>query len=301
MTRKSPRRRTIACQDCLCVVENASPVQKYCKQCSAARHVETKRRWRSKNGRPDQTPEQKARSNAKKRADRDGLIERGARLSVENARGMSWYADSEPNPHSGFRVAVPFDYCMSKNGLWSNNKKGHVFIRKEMRSARDVISLAVKSAMNRDGWRLYTGKVWIDLLVQKPNHRGDAINVLDLICDAVKDAIGIDDRWFSIRRLDWEIVKRDPRIYIGVSQEITEDHRVCSCCGAARPLAMFAGSRRECAICIKVDSFTKEQTKDMERRARIRESASPSRTYKLESDDPGVIVEVSEMEAAHDS
>lgn len=231
------------------VVPDAAPVQRYCPSCSAERDRERKRRSAKKAGKRILTPEQRASAKAKQKTDRDGLLARGASLSVEARRGPTWYADSEPCVHKLLRVAVPFDYSLSKNSLWSNTAKGHVFMRAEIKAARRAIALCIKSTAKRTGFKVFTGKVWIDLLVQKPDHRGDAVNVLDMVCDAAKDALGVDDRWFSVRRLDWEIVKVDPLIYIGISQEITEDHRVCSCCGGQWPLGMFKGERRECANC----------------------------------------------------
>jgi hypothetical protein len=74
-------------------------------------------------------------------------------------------------------------------------------------------------------------KLWIDLFVQKPDARGDAVNLVDLVCDALKKAAGVDDRWFSIRHLDWEIVKVNPQIFVGLGQEEVSDVQACSCCG----------------------------------------------------------------------
>lgn len=99
-------------------------------------------------------------------------------------------------------------------------------------------------------------KVWIDILVQKPDHRGDAVNVIDLVCDALKDALPVDDRWFCIRRLDWEIAKENPRLFIGIGQASDQDCQICSYCGQIKELEAFNRSRsrplgvgRECKDC----------------------------------------------------
>ena len=110
-------------------------------------------------------------------------------------------------------------------------------------------------------------KVWIDILVQKPNHKGDAVNVVDLVCDAVKDAIDrVDDRWFCIRRLDWQIVKGDPRLFVGVGQDSDEDCQVCSYCGQIKPLPEFNAARnqplgvgRECKACRRAGRLLAKQ------------------------------------------
>jgi hypothetical protein len=108
--------------------------------------------------------------------------------------------------------------------------------------------MKLKNAM-RGGESFYRGKVWLDILVQKPNNRGDAVNLLDSICDVVKEAIGIDDRYFSIRRLDWEIVKKDPLIYIGIGQEISEHHFCCTYCGRMVPESEKSAHKRTCKNC----------------------------------------------------
>jgi hypothetical protein len=57
------------------------------------------------------------------------------------------------------------------------------------------------------------------------------VNVVDLVCDAVKDATGLDDRWYSIRCVDWQIVKVDPMLFVGLGQEDVGDAQACSTCG----------------------------------------------------------------------
>ena len=85
----------------------------------------------------------------------------------------------------------------------------------------------------------YQNKIWLDILVQKPDHRGDAVNVVDLVCDGIKRGIGVDDRWFCIRRLDWQIEKHDPLLLIGIRQKATENCLVCPHCGAIKPFSEF--------------------------------------------------------------
>jgi hypothetical protein len=79
----------------------------------------------------------------------------------------------------------------------------------------------------------------VSIFVQKTNHRGDAINVIDLVCDAIKDAVGLDDRWYSLSSVDWEIVKANPRIFISIGQDSDEDCQVCSHCGDIKALSAF--------------------------------------------------------------
>lgn len=172
-------------------------------------------------------------------------------IVVDRAR-MAW----------SLRIRVPFSYALSKNAVWSMAQGGgHVFMRKKASQARSVVRDTLASALSESGIAPVEAKVFIDIFVQKPNHKGDAINVIDSVCDGIKDALGVDDRWFSIRGLDWEVVKTDPMIIIGVGQEAREHHRVCSACGRIMPLDAFGkrsgmrlGSSRECLECRRLAS-----------------------------------------------
>src|SRR6185369_15395721 len=152
-------------------------------------------------------------------------------------------------------VAIPFSYAASKNHIYGMTRRGHKYLRKEAVAFQQELEFKIKAAL-RDT-KVAHNKVWIDILVQKSNHRGDAVNVLDLVCDAAKRAVGVDDRWFSIRRLDWQITKTDPKIFVGVSQDSDIDCQVCSYCGRILPLDSFCKDRdaklgvsRECKECL---------------------------------------------------
>lgn len=154
----------------------------------------------------------------------------------------------DPGPDSGLpaariqRAVVPYSGAYSKNVMYGVRGKARLrwrpFIREESREKMRALILLLKP---REQWP--QRKTYIDIHVQKPHHKGDAINVLDLICDAVKRAIGIDDRWFAIRRLDWEIVKDNPTIHVQVIQYGDEVQKVCSGCGRIRDLSMFAARK----------------------------------------------------------
>lgn len=172
-------------------------------------------------------------------------------LLVDN---IAWNAAEPIECHWLARVAVPFTYAASKNHLYTLRHAGHIALRREGRAKRQEITLALRHALH--GRRVAHNKVWIDILVQKPNHRGDAVNVIDLVCDAIKDAIPVDDRWFCIRRLDWEIAKVAPKLFVGIGQDSLADCQVCSYCGQIRPLHQFnkhsgghLGVGRECKDC----------------------------------------------------
>lgn len=180
--------------------------------------------------------------------------EAGLAINTQMTRGIS---DLTPDPELLWygRVAVPFSYAASKNHIYTMTRRGHVSLRKEVRTKRAAITAAVRGVLA--GHRVAHNKVWIDLFIQKPNHKGDAINVVDMVCDAIKDAIPVDDRWFSIRRLDWEIAKVNPQMFIGIGQDTTTDCQVCSHCGRVLPFEAFGrrrssrlGIARACKRCL---------------------------------------------------
>ncbi len=168
---------------------------------------------------------------------------RGLKISQAGSRSLAdWYYD--PKLAWLVRFSLPFSWAASKNSIYGrmSDIKKRTFIRAESRNYRDAITLLTKQAMK--GVDLKHDKLWLDIFVEKPNQRGDAVNVIDLVCDAIKRAIPIDDRWYSIRRLDWEINKNNPHLFIGLSQEEgAVDSKACSYCGQIKPLTAFTFAR----------------------------------------------------------
>lgn len=241
----------LICEACHTPCVRTGPTQRYCEPCSAAKDRERKRDF-ARTHPPDRQLTLEAQ-----RERQSERVEQGAERSLGNRIGIGWMADSDPDIARLVRVSMPFSYEMSKNAIWSvANKQGHVYARRQSNARRRELAQRVLLA-SRDGeW--FEGKVWIDILVEKPDARGDAINVIDLVCDALKDVLGVDDRWYSIRRLDWAIVKRDPMLYVGIGQEVTEHHRICSHCGSCLPLREFTKNRsmprgygRVCRTCAR--------------------------------------------------
>lgn len=238
------------CGGCGLPCPRNSVAQRYCHGCSTERDKARKREWSARNQKPRPVVQRKAH------------VARAAAAATEFARLVAPAADiTKPIEHHRdmvwtVRVRFPFSYAMSKNAVWSMaGGGGHVFHRKNARSQRDALTLQIRRALGKI--KPVEAKVYLDILVQKSNHRGDAINVVDLVCDAVKDAIGVDDRWFCIRGLDWEISKADPVVIVGISQRDTEHMRPCSSCGRIQPLSAYRpnkhtrmGITRDCKDCL---------------------------------------------------
>lgn len=231
----------MTCLKCGKSIERRSAVQKYCTECSCSADRERKRKWAKDN------PQILTKEEVKRNSDleRSKNVLRGLQNNKPTVHNVAVY--NSVNLQWLVKVSVPFSYSASKNHIWSYAGRGHVFKRQESRAMEDEIILLLKNALR--GKKVFKNKVWLDIYVQKPNHRGDAINVVDLVADAVKKAIEIDDRWFSIRRVDWQIVKENPRMFIGVGQEDAWDAQICSYCGRILPLERFGKSKRECKEC----------------------------------------------------
>lgn len=231
--------RLIVCQDCGIQTERRGPTQKYCPRCSEKRDMLRKRRWASEH-----TPSVRQKACNLKHAKRRTELAReaGAKTNQEAKQSIAWYDPDGPELLWQVRVAIPFSYAASKNHIYALRRAGHVALRRESRAIRNEIVHAIRNSLRQR--RVAHNKLWIDILVQKPNHRGDAVNVIDLVCDALTSAVGVDDRWFCIRRLDWEIVKENPTLFIGVGQDSDLDCQVCSYCGQIKELKEFNANKR---------------------------------------------------------
>ncbi len=241
----------IICAECGKAALRTGPVQKYCRPCSEKRDLIRKGLWVKENPQKPREPESVLESKRRRRAKATAV---GKAASVGESRGITWFESGPPDLAWLVRVSVPFTYRISKNALFGTTRRGHVYLREEARAARESVVWAIRRAM-RDQ-RVVNHKLWIDILVQKPNHKGDAVNVLDSVCDGIKKAIPLDDRWYCIRRVDWQIVKENPRLFIGIGQESAVDSQACSVCGRILAFGLFGknaankhGVGRECLEC----------------------------------------------------
>lgn len=178
-------------------------------------------------------------------------------VSLDQSSSMVDALSRKPNLIWAVLLETPFSLDGSKNRRWSNNRKGHVYLTKSVRSYSDALALQVKNAVRN--MNIVQAKVWISIFVQKPDHRSDAINFVDTICDAIKVAIDLDDRWFSLDRVDWEVCKLDPKIYIKIGQESDSGMICCSYCGGIKTFDHFTKNRssktgygRVCRDCRKL-------------------------------------------------
>ena len=195
--------------------------------------------------------------------------------SVANSTRSVIDAFWRDRPNYIWAVYLSTDYSLnsSKNRRWSNTGTGSVFLSRGVRDYQNELIGRVRNAVKAE--TVKHTKLWVSIYVQKPNHRSDAINVIDTICDAIKKAIDLDDRWFCIDRLDWEITKKDPKIFIKIGQEDHLDRIACSHCGRILGLEFFNkggskfGVNRSCRDCSKEIDASRRAAKKAKKAAAV--------------------------------
>lgn len=253
------------CKVCKKETERKSPSQLYCPDCSAIKDNERKLKyWRSEKGQARAKKwQQDYTKNKEGKKARSRCIEKGRKINKKTRNKIYDWMIRDVDIIKLLRLSYPFDSNFSKNAIWGLGKRGgHVYIRKEVNALKEQIAWDIKNSEME--W--VHDKVWLDIYVQKPNPRFDAVNVIDTICDAVKIGMDIDDKWFSIRRLDWQVIKEDPRIYIGIGQEGDVEKQICSYCGRILKEDYFGKNRslkrgigRECKDCRKYRAMNKKK------------------------------------------
>lgn len=155
------------------------------------------------------------------RADMRRLAQR-----IQKPRPMARRVPRRPRPDDPcartVSATVPYTaQAWSKNRAWCHRRDGRVYLATPARQARAALAQALSLDCAQRGclppWP--ARKTWLGLVVALPTQRGDAINVLDGVADAVQRAIRVNDAHFAVRCLDWTIDPADPRIEITVSQE----------------------------------------------------------------------------------
>lgn len=251
MTANRDAATTIICKLCGGNATRTGTVQKYCRPCSAEKSRERGRIWARDNPPKVHRDLQRVWSDKKAR-----LEATGAAISIAEASTIG-SVGRVPEYAWMVRFSVPYSLDSSKNRIWSL-RGHHLALREQAKAYRAAVEAATRRALRDQP--VVKNKVWLSFFVQKQNHRSDAINVVDVLADAIKNAVRVDDRWFCIDRVDWEIVKSDQaKIFITIAQESTDPARVCSYCGRVLALDRFRidrnrsdGLRRECFDCAPV-------------------------------------------------
>ena len=115
-------------------------------------------------------------------------------------------------------ITVPWTASLSKNAQW-RHRGTRVYTTDAAETAREAVGWQLRAALQ--GRRFQPrAKIWLEFFVRRNTLKGDPINVVDAMADAVKGAVGIDDNVFAIARLDWELVPdADPSVTLAIWQE----------------------------------------------------------------------------------
>lgn len=143
-------------------------------------------------------------------------------------------------PQYEWFVTYHVDYSghVSKNSRFNFSKlMSGPMVTRAAKSYQAYVALATKRAL-ADA-KIVQNKIWISLFVQKPDHRSDAINVIDTICDGIRDGLPIDDKWFCIDQVNWSVVKNNNGIIIRIGQTTRDPVIVCTHCGEDKPFDQF--------------------------------------------------------------
>lgn len=137
-------------------------------------------------------------------------------------------------------------YPVSDWSSWSKNRvnrvyNGRVVPARGARTTRDTLAHLVRGATR--GVTVAHNRLWLMVHVAKPSHRADAVNVLDMVSDAVQDATGLDDRWYQAV-VTWSLYPLVPHVVLLLGQESAQDVLACGRCGRELPPASFTKSRR---------------------------------------------------------
>ena len=115
------------------------------------------------------------------------------------------------------KIEIPYMITLSKNQSHRNIAINKRVPTKAYTKALKAIAILIKGQMNKSKVSFTEGKVWLNIMIYRPNMRGDPANFIDALCDGVKGALGVDDRYYSVN-LDWVLDKDNPRITIEVRQ-----------------------------------------------------------------------------------
>ena len=122
-------------------------------------------------------------------------------------------------------TTLPYDSYLSKNRSIKINKQGLIYKDPKHKKIQEDIYWILKGLTHKNGYSKCPTdghKILLKIHFYKPRVNCDAVNILYGLCDAIKKAIDVDDKWFSIHGLDWSIDKKNPRIDLMIGYDIKE-------------------------------------------------------------------------------
>lgn len=119
-------------------------------------------------------------------------------------------------------VSCTYSSALSKNARLAKSFRGRIYIKPEAKAAEAVLHGELTQGLQ--GVKLYTNRIYLDLMIHKPRNTVDAINFLDAVADVLKKVIGVDDKWYSVKCIDWTLSKDDPKIVVKLYQPERRHH-----------------------------------------------------------------------------
>lgn len=241
----------IVCEKCGKPDDKRGAQQKFCRECSPGHQKQRKLQWQRTH------PREPATERQKRCADRAAFIQKfGEEQSVKLSKGFALLPDRSGSARA-FQFQFPFVGHISKNAIVNIGMmtgKPFIFVREDVNKLKEAISIITSAKVGSVLWPV--SKTWIDVVVQKPNNRCDAINVVDTLCDGIKNGLGVDDKWFAIGRLDWELVFSNPSVFVQVSTDAIRAQKSCSTCGQIKYLdegfrPHYTTKDRHAGVCIE--------------------------------------------------
>lgn len=120
-------------------------------------------------------------------------------------------------PYQGIEYIVfPIDPRLSENGRLIRRYRSDRFISStDYRDAKEALALKMSIKWRHVQFKPKT-KTKVGIYVYRKDYKSDVQNLIKGILDAVASAIGVDDRYFSVR-VDWDISDK-PHVCVGVTQ-----------------------------------------------------------------------------------
>jgi len=118
------------------------------------------------------------------------------------------------------KLILPYNTAFSKNRaktILGRGPRKFIGLTEEYRSLKEVYTMLIKDQLRvQPTFPADTKRIFVVMRCYKTNHRSDAHNQIDGICDVLQAATGFNDRYYTIY-CEWDIDKDKPRIEITMS------------------------------------------------------------------------------------
>ena len=90
----------------------------------------------------------------------------------------------------------------SKN-RWIGIRNGRIYTTNEFKDYLIICGQYLMTQGVKREWK--EGKIIINIWVRTPRNNYDSHNIIPALCDALEDYLGINDKWFLPRIMDFEV------------------------------------------------------------------------------------------------